>query len=84
MDKIQQVLDEYGGLLCRQCINEIFSANLKTEDCIYNGPDLMICKRCGQGKHIVWSLRGSGKRKLTFKKMRSDWTGSKPVREEAV
>ena len=69
MDRIQEVMQEYGGLLCRRCLNEIYNASLVQKDCMYDGPELRICTRCKKQSHLVWDLKGSGKRKLLFKKM---------------
>ena len=63
---LEQIKNELGVNLCRQCINDNFNCNLKTSNCIYSDYQY-TCSNCQKLRNIVCGLRLSGKIKLLFK-----------------
>ena len=64
MDKIRK---EYGGYICRRCLNEIYHTNLTPRDCIYETIYLRECKRCHKSGHTVEGLNKKGMLKTLLK-----------------
>lgn len=61
-----QIKKEYGGLVCRACLNAEHGAKLTPKDCIYYSKRKK-CARCRVVKHVVQKLRFSGTLKTLFK-----------------
>ncbi len=61
----RELLRMYCNRVCRGCLSRIIGTPLSREDCVYwsyRG----ICANCGEDKHIVHSLKFSGKVKTLF------------------
>lgn len=67
MARYKDLKTKYQGFICRSCINDIYLANLKQKDCLYDSPYIAECPRCKEGRHLVSELQTSGKVKLMFK-----------------
>jgi len=66
MIDFKKIDKEYGGMICRACLNMEFGTSLSPKDCdYYEGKNLCAC--CHEEKHIVRGLRLSGKMKTLFK-----------------
>lgn len=65
---LSRIRNQYGGDICRHCINTKYGAELHRSDCLY---DLDLynysCPCCGERRHIVRGLRFSGWLKTLFK-----------------
>ena len=58
---------DFGGAVCRRCINQRYGANLQPKDCKYDSPYAQICPVCQEVHHIVHGLTASGKIKMLLK-----------------
>ena len=65
MKTLYALREEYGGELCRRCINEVRGVRIERTDCWYaDTPYPTRCARCGELRNIVTALRLSGRLKL--------------------
>lgn len=63
----KKLIREYGGNVCRHCINDVTYVHLYPKDCIYE-TGRGVCPRCHMAnKHIVRGFKFSGKWKLKGK-----------------
>ena len=67
MINIDKIRREYGGNICRRCINVEYDVELNPDDCIYEDMSLCECSRCHNSSHLVSGLSRSGKLKTIFK-----------------
>ena len=67
MASIQTVYDEFGGFVCRRCINKRYKVKLVPRDCAYDGPYVQQCPNCKEEHHIVNGFSLTGKIKLMLK-----------------
>lgn len=61
---MKKLTKEYGGPICRACLNEMSGVHLRRKNCWYVSYQ-GICPRCNQDdKNLVAKLRFSGKVKV--------------------
>ena len=58
---------QYGGNICRRCINSAYGTHLRPSDCRYLDEDLHPCPACGVPQHIVCGFRLIGACKMLLK-----------------
>ena len=61
----KRIARRYGDNICRRCINRVYHARLKNQDCVYGY--YYNCPRCKQPHHIVIGFTASGKLKMLLK-----------------
>ena len=67
MINYQTIVEQYGGGICRRCLNRSFNVRLLPRDFTYDSPEARPCPCCGNIHHIVDGFRLTGKLKLLGK-----------------
>ena len=70
MEHYRQIVQQYGGCLCRRCLNRELSAALRPRDCKYGYPLPALCPGCGEQRNIVTDLRVTGRLKLLVRRLK--------------
>lgn len=68
--RIQSVYKEYGGGICRQCLNQKYHMKLVPEDCRYF-PYQYVCPCCGELRNIVVGFRWGVRMRMLFRQDRN-------------
>lgn len=67
MISMHQIYRDYGGPICRSCMNTMTKVHIQRKNCWYV-PYQGICPRCKQdNKNLVAKLKFSGKMKTLFR-----------------
>ncbi len=61
------ILKQFGGYVCRRCLNDFYNVHLLHSDCEYKSMYPGKCPRCQEMKNIVTGLKFSGFIKLLTK-----------------
>ena len=63
MLSMKTVIRDFGGSVCRRCINKQYHLDLQPRDCRYQDPYPRLCPNCKEMHHIVGGFSFTGKLK---------------------